>query len=147
MGNVTSNIVKLYIAPLFCLVFGIIFLLVGINSVGKLNAYTAAKATITRVDESSHYDTVNETTEYEYRVFVEFTVDGKTYNAELGEYAPGYTEGKEIDIKYNPENPNDIISASTFTTYLPVIIGVVALIIGIFFVIRTVLFHVAMSKH
>ncbi|MBR1559180.1 MAG: hypothetical protein IJ646_02955, partial [Clostridia bacterium] len=51
--------------------------------------------------------TSNETDDWE--VMVEYTVDGNTYISDLGQKKDDFTVGKEIDILYNPNDPEGIV--------------------------------------
>ena len=52
----------------------------------------------------------------EYVAIVEYVVNGKTYQEKLGDYSypPKYRWGQSILIKYNPNNPKEIIDRFNF---------------------------------
>ena len=60
---------------------------------------------------------------------VTYTVDGKTYEAVLNDWNPGWKLGKEISVRYDPADPQKVLSdAPGFVVYL---IGVGAAIIAV----------------
>lgn len=81
----------------------------------RQNSYSPVRAEITRID--SEY--VFSDNRYDYTVYVRYNVDGQEYDEVLGYYDDSLSEGKVIDILYNPENPAQIVEASkTFNTVL-----------------------------
>ena len=116
----------------FLVIFGIIAVVCGIIMMNSGKNYIETTAIITKIDVT--HDTINE--EWDYTVWVEYTVDGVTYNEELGYHENGYEEGKEIAIKYNPDNPEKIMQASnSFAIYL-IVIGPVLMLVAVFLFIR-----------
>ncbi len=100
--------------PLILIAATVIFTLLGIKGIKDRKAFTQTTATISSItcddavgDEDSNY-----------RVMVKYSVDGKEYESELGEYSSNMKEGKEIEIKYNPKNPNEIITAGSFSVIM-----------------------------
>jgi len=53
-------------------------------------------------------------TEKEYKIEVEFSVDGQKIKKEII-YNRYPTVGEKIEIRYNPQNPYEVTSESTFT--------------------------------
>lgn len=127
------NKTELITAIMFTLIGGI-FAALGIflhsENSKFMETALSTEATITRID--SHYDSIDEETEYD--VFVRFDVDGKIYNGELNMYHVGMQEGGTTTIYYNPNNPSDFRSSgSSFGTLLFAGIG------GLFFIIGLVM--------
>ena len=113
---------------LIFLFLGILALAVGVTSLSRRGSYVTVSAVITQVE--SEYDHTRE--EWDHHTYVEYSVDGQKYNGELGYYENGYEEGKEIDIRYDPANPLNIMEDSIgFTVYLT-IIGPILILAGIF---------------
>ena len=105
------------------LVIGLISLGIGIYmTFFETNGFKPATAVIDHVDETWVGTTGDEGSEYEYDVYVKYTVDGKDYYGRSDFYAPGYEAGKEIKIYYNPENPEEIHGdAKGFGLYLMIL--------------------------
>lgn len=98
----------------FCLISGIIFLLVGIylasrTSEFKKNGITT-QAEIIRIENS--YDSKGRE---EITVYVRYTVENTTYTRKLDYYSVGLREGDMITILYLPNNPSKI-TYSKFNT-------------------------------
>jgi hypothetical protein len=53
-------------------------------------------------------------TEKEYKIEVEFSVDGQKIKKEII-YSRYPTVGQKIEIRYNPQNPYEVTAESTFT--------------------------------
>ncbi len=101
------------------LVVGLIVLIVGIAFSVKLAVFNSNSATVeaTIVEIYTYYN--DDSTEH--RVFVSYEVDGVTYShRELGSYSSSMREGKTVKIKYNLDNPNEIMSKSS--VFIPVIL-------------------------
>ena len=99
------------------------------RSDGFVNNGVKVQATITdiNVDRTGNSNS--------YHVYVEYEVDGKTYNNELGTYYSGMAEGQTIDIYYLTSNPNrieQVSSSQTVSTVLYCVSGGLFLVSGIF---------------
>ena len=95
--------------------------------------YLETTAVITDIQED--YDVATET--YEYRAFIDYEVDGKEYkNVEFGTANAGDV-GKQITIRYNPNNPGEIESTnSEIFSYISAGVGALLLIAGVVFLIK-----------
>ena len=92
--------------------------------------YVETTAKITRIDKTfTGYDNDN-IEQYEYEVYVSYTVDGKEYNEKSDYYSPSYTEGQEIKISHDPSNPSKMLADSGKFGYFMIGGGVLTLIIG-----------------
>ena len=111
-------------------IIGTFFFIVGLfvcssmfNTENKI--YTTAIIT----DIVSYTDSNGDTS---YDVFVEYEVDGKKYESELNMYSITFSEGKEIEIFYDKDNPNKIGSNSSNIMMLMFpLFGLIFMIIGI----------------
>ena len=65
-------------------------------------------ATITRIEEE--YNITDE--QYDYHVFVKYTVDGNEYETEYGSYHSGMHEGDEVELWYMSSDPMNITSGN-----------------------------------
>lgn len=121
------------------------FILMGVLSLGfgsyllffQNRGYVKTTAVIDHVDKTfTGYDEDNHE-EYDYQVYVNFTVDGTDYQAQSDYYQNGYDAGKEITIYYNPANPQQVHGDSKgFGIYL-MILGPILILVGIFLLIRS----------
>ncbi len=75
-------------------------------------------------------------------ITVEYTVEGKSYKAVLDSDSPSYHEGGEVEIKYDPKNPETIHSGIGFGIYIMVAGGVILLVI----IVLTVKKRVSLNK-
>ena len=80
-----------------------------------------AVATIVRID--SERDSGGEKeSDAMYTVYVTYTVDGTDYTELLDSYFPNYEVGKQVEVKYDPENPALVRTASVgFGVYLMIV--------------------------
>ena len=111
------------------LVIGLVLLGFGIHLLKQnVSSYIETTAVITRVDYIPVFS----------KVFVEYTVDGKLYeDIPLGSYVTGDTEGKEVIIYYDPEDPTVIESQGGSTpSKFCILFGVVMTIYGFLSIYR-----------
>lgn len=88
------------------------------------------KAVITKVEEE--YDpAAGENGEWTHTATVEFTVDGQKYGGVLDTWEAGFEEGKEITIKYNPDNPADFHGDVTGMSIFLIIGGAVLAVVDV----------------
>lgn len=133
-------------SPWLLLVVGLVFFGIGIvlliNSPAevkkqqeKVDTYVKTIGNVDDVD--SEYDSLDE--EYEYEYTVSYEVDGKVYYAHLQTTSDRYSTGDDIEVRYNPKNPRQVIwDASAKAVYgMPIMggiftaMGALASIIGI----------------
>lgn len=92
--------------------------------------YEKTTATITSIVEDPDFipdpDTPNDK---QYIATAKYTVDGKEYTRKLDSYDPSYKVGGEVEIKYDPKDPEKISSGFGFGVYLMIAGGVILLII------------------
>ena len=93
--NVIARLMQ-RLAPLILLAAGILFIVFGLIDAHQAKTFAPAMGTIRSIEvDNSGEDT-------RYTVIVEYTVDGTSYFADLGELKNGFAVGQEIDIQYNP---------------------------------------------
>lgn len=126
-----TKLINIAIACVLIIV-SVVLLIFGIKNVNKTKSYNKTTAVITQIE--SDYDVAIE--QYDYTVYVKYTIDGIEYENVLGSYLQGYKEGKEVEIYYSPTNPNDILAASPFTIYMSFVIAGVAFVAGIILMVR-----------
>lgn len=113
----------------FLLSLGLLALIVGVISLIQRNTFLPAEAVITKIE--SEYNISED--RYDYTVYVNYSAGGQRFkDAKLGYYQDGFEEGKEIEIRYNPDNPAQISGATPgFSIYLT-IIGIILLGLGVY---------------
>lgn len=134
----------------FLIPFGIICIIVSIFmfiSIDHNKNYIKVDSIVSKTElvEEEYTDIDGNHHDATYRIFVKYTVDGRNYEEELGEFS-GFEKGDKIVISYNPEDPTQI--AQPIGYIVPSIIcagGVVALVAGIISIIRVVKRHKAMK--
>ena len=76
----------------------------------------------------------NETDTWE--VMVAYSVDGKDYVTDLGQKKDDFTVGKEIDILYNPNNPEGIVLPGKTIWFIFMIAGAAVAVIAAVLLVR-----------
>ena len=102
-------------APVIGIVAGLIFVVFGVMAHFHQQSYTPATATVIDVlvlpgIEASDPDRITPTIEYQ--------ADGQTYTTVLTEGQQPYEIGEQINIQYNPQNPNQIIDPNPLGPWL-----------------------------
>ncbi|MBR1413254.1 MAG: hypothetical protein IJ574_01105 [Bacilli bacterium] len=127
----------------FFIPLGIILIIVSIFMfvIDKNNKdYIPTVATITKTELSREATTDQEGNREEamYYVYIKYTVDGKEYEAELGEMFEQKI-GDKIDIVYNPKDPTNIsMPASPILNTVLLVGGIASLVGGIISAVNTV---------
>ena len=139
MKNLLSGIGAVIMAIVF-LAAGVLCIFLGINRIQKLNAgkYTETQATITKIDTEQVYDSDTDTYRDEYKITVEYTVDGKKYVSELGEKPSKFNEGMELTVLYDVDNPSKVILPGKSGSYIMIGLGAVGVIIGIVLILKKI---------
>ena len=122
-----ENKIESLIWIIFAIV-GAIFVIIGLTVMkNKLNYENKVdtKGTITEI--SSYRDS---TGDEEHEVYVSYTVGGRRNRAKLNGYSSSFYEGKEIDIYYDKDNPNNIGVKSLDKLFL-IFLGIIFVIIGV----------------
>ena len=115
---------------IFAGILALIVLIVGVYmTFFQSRGFVKATAVITDV----RMDSTGESTVY-YPT-VEYTVNGKTYTAELDTASRSYRIGQAISVLYDPGNPSVVHDGSGFGLYL-MIAGAVILAVVVFSAIR-----------
>lgn len=109
-------------AGIILIIFGCIFFRASNSS----RDYIETEATVTNVEleEEAYLDANGDRVEATYLVRVRYTVDGKTYEEELGGLNQ-YNVGDSMKIYYNPDDPSQLTMSKSFL--IPTIIVVVGL--------------------
>ena len=80
-------------------IIGGIFVVIGLIIVGNVFNYENKESTVGIITEISTYRGNND--DRNYRVYVSYNVDGRTYESELNGYSSSFYEGKKINIYYD----------------------------------------------
>ena len=111
-------------------IIGTMFVIIGLTVFGTRNNYenkVDTKGTITEI--SSYRDSTGDD---EHEVYVSYTVGGRRYKSKLNGYSSSFYEGKEIDIYYDKDNPNNIGTKSLDKLFLIFPgIGMIFVIMGV----------------
>lgn len=100
-----------------------------------------AQATIVRVDIYEDFED-----ETEYRVYVEFTVNGQLYSGQLHMYKSGMRAGQTVPIYYMPDNPNNFIYAKGQLLYVIFyVFGGIVLAFGLAYIFYPVIRNIGLN--
>lgn len=124
--------------PLYGILFGSVFAIMGIvflvNSLSTIKTYNEKDKIYTETD--------SVVVDYDYNaegskaIIVEYTVDGQSYRQQSYSYSSSPApQGSRVKIKYNPNNPEDIIWASDSKTIMFPIVGAAFTVVGIVIII------------
>ena len=116
------------------ILFGLIFTIIGIAILcfasSSINTYNEKNATFT--------ETISKVVDYKYdddglqAIIVEYVVNGRTYQKVSNSYSNmPKSIGAEVSIKYNPNDPQDIIWTSESANIILPIVGIAFTLIGI----------------
>lgn len=95
--------------------------------------FTPTEAEIVRIDER----TVGQD-DPEYTVIVSYTVDGVTYESELGAYESGWKVGQKIECEYDPDDPANVRKDDgAIVPYIVGAAGIFGIVFGAFQLIRS----------
>ena len=124
MNKKSSPILGILISVVFVAV-GIGMSIFAINTIKKYNEKNKTYIEVTAIGVDYDYDDDNAAS-----LIVEYTVNGVKYRKASNLYTkPAKPLGKEVKIKYNPKNPNDIIWKNDSTNIvLPIAAGIFVLI-------------------
>ena len=126
-----NNILKKFVLPLFALVIGIVFVVMGFVDIKQSKSFPEIDVTVTRVEKEISYDADNTMTE-ETTVYVSYTVDGEEYEEIILNNASGsLKEGDKLTVHYNPEKPEYVTAATTTSAIVKIALGAVAALAGV----------------
>ena len=114
--------------------FGLIFIAAGIIGIHQDDTFLPTKGVIRSMERTYVATDSNETDTWEVKV--EYAVDGKTYVSDLGQKKDDFTVGKEIDILYNPNNPEGIVLPGKTIWFIFMIAGAAVAVIAAVLLVR-----------
>ena len=112
-----------FLPPAAVLFFGIILLFFGGSTIRQAKNFPETQAVVTYAEKEIIYGDDN-TYREKMTAYVQYTVDGKTYNEILNNASKSLSYGDEITVKYDPDDPS-------YVTALTKGSGVIALVLGI----------------
>lgn len=123
----------------------IMFLIAGLLMIGlgvyftfiQGRDYVKATAVIVSLREEERYDTENHTRSMDYWPTVRYTVDGREYLQELDTAAGKDDTGKEIKIKYDPNDPGRVTGDSLGLKLYLLIAGPIVTLGALFALLKT----------
>ena len=116
------------------ILFGLAFIIAGIIGIRQDDTFLPTKAVIQSMERTYEAMDSNETDTWE--VMVAYSVDGKDYVTDLGQKKDDFTVGKEIDILYNPNNPEGIVLPGKTIWFIFMIAGAAVAVIAAVLLVR-----------
>ena len=116
------------------ILFGLAFIIAGVIGIRQDDTFLPTKAVIQSMERTHEAMDSNETDTWE--VMVAYSVDGKDYVSDLGQKKDDFTEGKEIDILYNPDNPEGIVLPGKTIWFIFMIAGAAVAVIAAVLLVR-----------
>lgn len=120
--------------PWMGILIGILFSIIGIImlfiSVKNIKSYNEKN--------DSYIETIADVIDYNYNdeglkaIIVQYKVEGNYYQKASNTYSTSAKSiGSQINIKYNPEDPNDVIWSNDSSNFILPIVGAMFLLFGI----------------
>jgi hypothetical protein len=116
------------------ILFGLAFIIAGVIGIRQDDTFLPTKAVIQSMERTYEAMDSNETDTWE--VMVAYSVDGKDYVSDLGQKKDDFTVGKEIDILYNPNNPEGIVLPGKTIWFIFMIAGAAVAVIAAVLLVR-----------
>lgn len=116
------------------ILFGLAFIIAGVIGIRQDDTFLPTKAVIQSMERTYEATDANETDTWE--VMVAYSVDGKDYVSDLGQKKDDFTVGKEIDILYNPNNPEGIVLPGKTIWFIFMIAGAAVAVIAAVLLVR-----------
>ena len=116
------------------ILFGLAFIIAGVIGIRQDDTFLPTKAVIQSMERTYEAMDSNETDTWE--VMVAYSVDGKDYVTDLGQKKDDFTVGKEIDILYNPNNPEGIVLPGKTNWFIFMIAGAAVAVIAAVLLVR-----------
>ena len=114
-------------APLIFVLGGILVAFIAILDLWHQHTYLPAKAEIVSIDVQPGVADDPDS----YSVMVLYDIDGRTYSSDLHELKSGYYEGKEIDILYDPNAPENITTQGMIDNIIAIAVGILFMGCGV----------------
>ena len=132
MNQLSNNLKRLM--KVGAILFGLIFIVAGVIGIHQDNTFLPTKGVIQSMERTYVATDSNESDIWE--VMVAYSVDGKDYVSDLGRKKDDFTVGKEIDILYNPNNPEGIVLPGKTIWFIFMIAGAAVAVIAAVLLVR-----------
>ena len=99
------------------------------------SGYESTAAKVTAVEYDTTYIPSDDDTSDKYNVTLVYSVNGTAYTKEIQANMNEYSVGQEVQIKYDPANP-DSISIGEMSLPIMIAVGAVCVIIGVVVIIK-----------
>ena len=116
------------------ILFGLAFIIAGVIGIHQDDTFLPTKGVIQSMERTYEATDSNDTDTWE--VMVAYTVEGKDYISDLGQKKDDFTVGKEIDILYNPNNPEGIVLPGKTIWFIFMIAGAAVAVIAAVLLVR-----------
>ena len=134
MVRLSQNLKRLMKAS--AILFGLIFIVAGVIGIHQDNTFLPNKGVIQSMERT--YVATNSDENDTWEVMVGYTVDGKDYVSDLGQKRDDFAVGKEIDILYNPNNPEGIVLPGKTVWVIFIIAGAVVALAASVLLVRDI---------
>lgn len=128
------KILMTYVLPILIIGISVFLFLFSLNKNKKIDVYESTVAEIISI--TSDYDAATEAVNM--RVFIKYTVNGREYTAEIDEYKPNYREGMKLDVKYDPQNPYDVLADDKSFGFMNFGIAALFFAVGAFLLVKNI---------
>ena len=118
------------------ILFGLAFIVSGIIGIRQDDNFLPTKGVIRSMERT--YVATNSDENDTWEVMVEYAVDGQTYVSDLGQKKDNFTVGKEIDILYNPNNPEGIVLPGKTIWFIFMIAGAAVAIVAAILLVKEI---------
>ena len=108
--------------------FGLIFIVVSAAGMRQADTFLPTKGVIRSMERT--YIATDSIDTDTWEVLVEYTVDGEDYVSDLGQKKNDFAVGQEIDILYNPNNPEAIVLPGKALWFIFMIAGAAVAIVA-----------------
>ncbi|MBQ8137244.1 MAG: hypothetical protein IJ174_07420 [Clostridia bacterium] len=110
------------------ILFGLAFIIAGVIGIRQDDTFLPTKGVIRSMERTYEATDSNDTDTWE--VMVAYTVEGKDYISDLGQKKDDFIVDKEIDILYNPDNPEGIVLPGKTIWFIFMIAGAAVAVIA-----------------
>ena len=110
------------------ILFGLAFIVAGVIGIHQDDTFLPTKGVIRSMERT--YEATDSSETDTWVVMVAYTDEGKDYVSDLGQKKDDFIVGKEIDILYNPNNPEGIVLPGKTIWFIFMIAGAAVSIIA-----------------
>ena len=118
------------------ILFGIIFIVAGVIGIHQNDTFLPTKGVIQSMERT--YEATDSDESDTWEVMVEYTVDGQTYLSDVGSKKDDFTVGKEIDILYNPNNPEAAVLPGKKIWFIFILVGAIVALAASVLLVRDI---------